>query len=491
MELRLSNGNDGTSDRFVDKKFSTYGYRFNQGDHIQYDVRLLDSREKAGGINVHTVEGSNLRSTPGCADPDLRGRAIRVWHTRRMAVPSTLWGQTSDYWAVVGENDSKNVKYTAQYDNIFVTNSTGTRVYATIFENQSTPGVDIATLGTAGVADVSLHELSICDLTIGGNGLRGEYFDNKNFSNRRRTRVDGEVNFSPDGNEWGTGSPDPAIEPDRFSVRWTGKVQPTTTGTYTFYTFADDGVRLWVNNQPLVDDWTTRVPSGPIERSGTISLVANATYNIQLEYFDDKDDAQIKLSWAGPSVPKQVIPSSQLLPHPAASTDGITVDFAVRESEVKSMNGFLQGIGDTDPPSDKIMPLQPKLWRHVRINQYQRITGFGARFTMTGDNGFGPSKEPPFEDWTDYERRVEKFVRENTIEMGRTIIHDMVNEPDLNADNYGNGTAAISSLPTVFEGDVLITGGSVQRTINNIAKHEAYVMTISNPISNPSAPEQP
>ena len=63
-------------------------------------------------------------------------------------------------------------------------------------------------------------------------------------------RMDTNINFN-----WGTGSPDPSISADNFTVRWTGSVQPQFNETYTFYTTTDDGVRLWVNGQLLIDEW--------------------------------------------------------------------------------------------------------------------------------------------------------------------------------------------------------------------------------------------
>src|SRR5688572_15539530 len=73
----------------------------------------------------------------------------------------------------------------------------------------------------------------------GGIGLRGEYFDNRDFTAPKLTRVDPTINFN-----WGTGSPDPTVGADTFSVRWTGRVSPRYSETYRFYTTSDDGVRL-------------------------------------------------------------------------------------------------------------------------------------------------------------------------------------------------------------------------------------------------------
>ena len=54
-------------------------------------------------------------------------------------------------------------------------------------------------------------------------GLTAQYFDNKDFTNLKVTRVDPQVNFN-----WALGSPDPAIGADTFSVKWTGQFCPTT-----------------------------------------------------------------------------------------------------------------------------------------------------------------------------------------------------------------------------------------------------------------------
>src|SRR6185295_4065119 len=62
-----------------------------------------------------------------------------------------------------------------------------------------------------------------------GSGLTGEYFNNMDFTAPVITRNDSNINFN-----WGTGSPDPRIDPDTFSVIWSGAIQVPTSGRYTF-----------------------------------------------------------------------------------------------------------------------------------------------------------------------------------------------------------------------------------------------------------------
>jgi len=152
----------------------------------------------------------------------------------------------------------------------------------------------------------------------GGGGLTGEYFDNMDFTALRVTRTDATVNFS-----WFDGSPDPAIGPDTFSVRWTGQVLAPYSQTYTFYTVSDDGVRLWVNGQLIINNWGDHADT---ENSGTIALSAGQRYDVRMEFYENGGWATAKLLWESPSIGKQVIPQSQLSPAAAAS-NGLTGEY--------------------------------------------------------------------------------------------------------------------------------------------------------------------
>ncbi len=141
------------------------------------------------------------------------------------------------------------------------------------------------------------------------NGLTGEYFSNQlaTFTNPPTlVRIDPTVNFN-----WGIGSPDPTIGTDLFTVRWTGAVQPQFSETYTFYTTTDDGVRLWVNGQLLVDKW---IDQAATEWSGSISLIAGQKYPITMEYYENTGAAVAQLSWSSPSTAMAIIPQTQLYP---------------------------------------------------------------------------------------------------------------------------------------------------------------------------------
>ncbi len=139
-----------------------------------------------------------------------------------------------------------------------------------------------------------------------GTGLLGEYFDGPNFTSRFLNRVDSTVNFN-----WGTGSPANGMGVDTFSVRWSGKIEPRYNETYTFRTTTDDGVRLWVNNQLLINQWKDQTATA---YTATIALNAGQLYDIRLEYYENISTASAVLQRSSASQALEVIPRSQLYP---------------------------------------------------------------------------------------------------------------------------------------------------------------------------------
>jgi len=158
-----------------------------------------------------------------------------------------------------------------------------------------------------------------------GVGLLGTYFDNMNFTGASLTRLDPALNF-----DWASGAPAPGIGPDTFSVRWTGQVRAKVTGTHTFYTMSDDGVRLFVNGQTVVNNWTDHSPT---ENAGTITLTAGQKYDIRLEVYENGGLAVAQLRWSAPGLAKEVVPTTHLHPYVLLVANSTTLgagDTAVR-----------------------------------------------------------------------------------------------------------------------------------------------------------------
>ena len=90
-----------------------------------------------------------------------------------------------------------------------------------------------------------------------------------------------------------------------------GSIEAPVTGTYTFYTVSDDGVRLWVNGQRIISNWTDH---GATENSGTITLTAGQRYTIRMDFYENGGNATARLLWSNASIPKAVVPTVRLFP---------------------------------------------------------------------------------------------------------------------------------------------------------------------------------
>jgi hypothetical protein len=126
----------------------------------------------------------------------------------------------------------------------------------------------------------------------GGTGLTGRYFNNTTLTGSSVLQRVENIAF-----KW-TGSPGPGVNTNNFSVRWTGQVEASATGSFRFQTRTDAGVRLWINGNLVVDNWTSHVVSNDV--TGVIALNENQRYAVVMEFYDTTADAVAKLYWQPP-----------------------------------------------------------------------------------------------------------------------------------------------------------------------------------------------
>ena len=184
----------------------------------------------------------------------------------------------------------------------------GTTQCLDVSDNSSQPGANVGQWNDGPNNDAQRWKLDlmpdVAPVNGTGTGLTGNYFNGMNFETSVLTRTDAVVNF-----DWAAGSPAAAVNVDQFSARWTGQVQPRYSGEYTFYITNDDGGRLWVNNQLIVNKWKD---DGGATVYGTILLNAGQQYTIQMEYYENAYGAKAKLEWSGVLQVREVVPTSQL-----------------------------------------------------------------------------------------------------------------------------------------------------------------------------------
>ncbi|WP_225414427.1 PA14 domain-containing protein [Stigmatella hybrida] len=125
-------------------------------------------------------------------------------------------------------------------------------------------------------------------LAIPSGAFRGTYFSDKNLTVQAFQRQDAAINFN-----WGTGSPGTGAGADNFSVRWEGDWNFSKAGTYRFSTTSDDGSRIYVDGNLVVNHWSDH---GATALTGDVQLTAG-THRVKVEYYDAGGSASVNVSW--------------------------------------------------------------------------------------------------------------------------------------------------------------------------------------------------
>jgi LysM repeat protein len=120
------------------------------------------------------------------------------------------------------------------------------------------------------------------------NTFYAEYYNGEGLSGSPvATRNDDWIGF-----DWGVGSPMPQVWTDHFSIRWTRTVQ-LQSGTYNFCTTTDDGVRLWVDNNLLINEWHG---NNSISYCSPYSATAG-NHTLKVEYYEHQGNALAYVWW--------------------------------------------------------------------------------------------------------------------------------------------------------------------------------------------------
>jgi hypothetical protein len=163
---------------------------------------------------------------------------------------------------------------------------------------------------------VDTHKGEVWNFTTGDaslGGIKGEYFNNLTLSGTPiLTRIEPGIDYY-----WGGEAPGPGVDAPSYSVRWTGVLNVPYTETYIFDVNVESAVRLWVNDQKIVDNWMPHHMSieyrGEIDLEvGTVPIVMEIS-NISGGGYGGGAVMLAQLSWSNPALEKEIIPQTALL----------------------------------------------------------------------------------------------------------------------------------------------------------------------------------
>ncbi|MZD53980.1 PA14 domain-containing protein, partial [Streptomyces sp. SID5606] len=144
-------------------------------------------------------------------------------------------------------------------------------------------------------------------------GLKGEYFSMsapgaRDFAELGGTVLDPQVNF----NGLTSTFQELTGRTEHTTARWTGQIAAPATGDYTFHAIGDNGFRLFIDGEPVIDHWQ---PDWDNEQtSAAVRLNAGEKHDFRLEMFQDTGGANMFLRWSTPTMAKQIVPMSAFTP---------------------------------------------------------------------------------------------------------------------------------------------------------------------------------
>ena len=178
-------------------------------------------------------------------------------------------------------------------------------------------------LPTAACANTVPHKHT--DYDQGLNGLAVAWYDNNSLTGAPKVFTTGIG--TADGSlvrNWGTAAPTAGIPADQYSLRATGEITFPQAGDYTLRLLVDDGIRVWLDDQLVIDDWRGTTAAW---RTATVhSDAANSVKRIRVEYFEFNQAAQLEMDWTTPSGVQQPVPGAQLSPRYDLATGSVETE---------------------------------------------------------------------------------------------------------------------------------------------------------------------
>ena len=149
--------------------------------------------------------------------------------------------------------------------------------------------------GLIGPSTTAIHSTALfTDDSRKQHGLKAEYFSNIKLEGEPAlARIDKTVDFV-----WGFTGVSPELSKN-YSVRWTGVLVPVQTADYLVGFSGQDGYRVWLDGNLVVEDWTTHRPS--TKQTKSIHLEKGHAYALKIEYFQTIRGAEARLIWSIPA----------------------------------------------------------------------------------------------------------------------------------------------------------------------------------------------
>ncbi len=280
-------------------------WRAKSGDVQPAGVEFLEGRirvyESARSVTLNLVRKGNISLQSKVGYRVLAPQKSLGIKAEALSGQITFKEEQSD-GSIVLELDAR--RSSQQEDRIFM-------VQLVSYEGANlAPGRDVAVVEVLDEDNGLISEVFTSDADASGSYGVLESLQSQRafFRDRRGVRRDSPIFF-----EWGWDSGPNGGRKDDFAIIWSGLIVPEVSGTYYFSTWADNGTRIWLNDQLIQNNWgpmiSTWVPSTPVE------MKAGNSYTICIHYQEGFGSAECNFAWKPPGITNWItVPRSVLRP---------------------------------------------------------------------------------------------------------------------------------------------------------------------------------
>lgn len=221
-------------------------------------------------------------------------------------VPTLYAGATSregiDLFWLGGSDNVGITRYDVYINGDFYTSTTETSYRVLGLQGETIYSFTITAQDAAG--NVSNQSNLVSAATV-LDGLYYRYYTHSGLSSVDQIETNGTLVEEGKINNFILGN---KVGRDNFALIFTGYIKIPTSGDYRFYTTSDDGSKLFINGQQVVNNDGAH---GARERSGLINLTAGV-HAIMVKFFENGGGERLEVRWQGPGIVKQLIPDSAL-----------------------------------------------------------------------------------------------------------------------------------------------------------------------------------
>ncbi len=289
--------------------------------NINNEVKIVSQTDMANGVvNSEHIRANTIEAV------HIKAQAIEAYHISANAITAvaisanSITSEKIAASAITAQHISANAITGDKIDSETIT--------ARNISANAITGDKIAAL-TISANNIAANSIDASKFTASAKefGLLGQYFTHSGGENKfevfKGSRVEGPINF-----DWGTGSPSIVGKADNYSVRWQGMIFAPVAGQYTFYISVDDGAKVWVDNNLIIDKSLGN-------DSGIISLDRDKWYTIRIDYYENTGNAWVKLEWEAPSLSREIIPARYMTQAQTVIDGGTILTNTITASAIK------------------------------------------------------------------------------------------------------------------------------------------------------------